>query len=64
MDTKELRKTQAYSISFWEGVLSILEQASEVKTFGELDFFREFYEFSRQKLFNDEKLFKKTLLDR
>ena len=41
-----------------------MEEACEVRTFAELDFFREFYEFGRKNLFKDEKLFKKTLLDR
>ena len=33
-------------------------------TFAQLDFFREFYEYGQHNLVKDEKLFKKTLLER
>ena len=54
MYTKELRKSQAAQISFWEGILSIMEYASSVRTFAELNFFREFYEFAYVHLMKDE----------
>lgn len=45
MDTKQLRKNQANAISFWEGVLALLNNAANIRTFSSLSFFREFYEF-------------------
>ena len=46
IDTKQLRKCQTNSISFWEGVLSLMDYASQLRTFAQLNFFREFYEFA------------------
>ena len=34
MDTKDLRKAFGNQISFWEGVLALMAEASSVKTFG------------------------------
>jgi len=42
MFTKESRKTLASQISFWEGVLAVMKEATALKTFASLEFFREF----------------------
>ncbi len=34
METKELRKSFSSQISFWEGVLALMTEVSDIKTFG------------------------------
>lgn len=41
-----------------------MKHASQVRTFAELDFFRDFYDFAHYHLMKDEKLYKQTLLHR
>ena len=51
--------TQA--VSFWEGVLVTLKDAYRLKTFQELEYFREFLSFAETSLRTEEKIYKKCI---
>ena len=46
MVTKEERSSLANRISFWEGVLAIIDEAGSVKTFNQVDRLIELQEFA------------------
>ena len=48
-------------VSFWDGVLATIKDACRVKTFSELEYFREFEEFAQQKLQSEEMTYKKCI---
>ena len=50
-------------VSFWDGVLTTINEACRVKTFQELAYFAEFEEFALQKLQTEEKIYKKCIKD-
>ena len=47
---KESKAMSSKLVSFWDGVLATIKDACRIKTFSELEYFREFEEFAQQKL--------------
>ena len=50
MVVKEERSSHANQISFWEGVLAIIDEAASVKTFNQVDRLIELQDFAQRNL--------------
>ena len=61
---KEELNCHAAQISFWEGVLAIIDEAAQVKTFSQVERFAELQEFANRNLNCQEHFHKKALVER
>ena len=61
---KEDLNCHAAQISFWEGVLAIIDEAAQVKTFSQVERFAELQEFANRNLNCQEHFHKKALVER
>ena len=61
--TKENKANSTKAVSFWEGVLATLKEACRVKTFRDLDQFKEFTHFAKANLKAEELIYRNCIQD-